>query len=154
MYPQQHLSRYKANGDLMPGWVALPLLPKCFQTPQFHIGTCFLNVTRNKTMEFLILSQSAHVSWEHVHAGRGRRDSDCFALVLTAAVWLSDVSVLSDKPFPSKLLLLTKVGFAAGRRAISFSPVQWQGLSPSTAAITLPMSQQLFLWMFIFGNYH
>lgn len=54
-----------------------------------------------------------------------------FVVVVKTTIWLS---ILSDKHFPSKLLLLIKAGFTIERQANSFSPVQWHGLSPVTAA--------------------
>lgn len=83
----------------------------------------------------------------------GEKEVTVFFIVFKA-VWLSDVNVLSNKSFPFKLLLLIKVGFTVGRRAISFSSVQWHGLPPVSAANHLQGLQQLFMWMFIFGSYY
>lgn len=73
-------------------------------------------------------------------------------LFLQAAFGSCDVNVWGDKPFPSKLLLLTGGGFAAEMSYLLLSTSMT--LSPSPAAILLPMLQQLFLRTFIFGNCH
>lgn len=73
-------------------------------------------------------------------------------LFLQAAFDSCGVSVWGDKPFPSKLLLFTGGGFAAEMSYLLLSTSIT--LSPSPAAILLPMLQQLFPWTFIFGNCH
>lgn len=127
----QHLYRYKANRDLTSGWAFLPLLPKCFRTPWFPVSTCFLKVTKAARLLSFLFSHTVLNRLGAAHVREERRSSNCFCCCLKTTIWLS---VLSDKHFPSKLLLLIKAGFTIERQANSFSPVQWHGLSPVTAA--------------------
>lgn len=125
MIPQQQLCRCPAQ-ETSGLASCIPVTSPAISGLTVSHRHVLLSVTRKKTMAFIFLSQGVLrgvVCWAW-------KKGQLFCFCSYRRCLIHNVSVSSDEPFPSKLLLFTEGGFAAGGWALSFSPAQWHCLHP------------------------